>query len=251
LTINDEPVTANEFEFIFGEWGHRRWLRSVPLTEDNIRDGVFGWNPNTRFFYLTDMENPAPLQKHDISANTSNPFAVALLEFNAGGIPASDNWLNAYKAIMVSIDEYGTQGMLASRLISPDDSPVPDLRLFALHGGVISYMDVGGIYATNMYVTEGRRIVEAMHHWGSQSYTLFGLENGRLVRDFSIHVMLNEEVAGTNNEYSFIPGGLWEDAINSTHEIFEGIRTGYGLENLTFWSDFEDETEHILAMTFE
>ena len=251
LTINDEPATVEEFEDMFGAWGGENWLRSAPITEDNIRDGVFGWNPNTRYFYLSDMENSTPSQGHDIPANTSNPFAAALLEFNAGGTPAPDNWLNAYKAIMVSIDNYGTQGMLASRLISPDGSPVSDLRLFAMHGGEISYLDVGGMYAIDMYITEGRRIVEAMHHWGSQSYTLFGIENGRLARDFSIHVMLNDEVAGTNNEYSFIPGGLWEDAVNSTHEIFEGIRTGYGLDDLTLWSDFEDETEHILAMTFE
>jgi len=176
---------------------------------------------------------------------------VALLDFNAGGTPAPDNWLNAYKAIMVNIDDYGTQGMLASRLISPDGSPVPDLRLFALHGGEISYLDVGGIYAIDMYITEGGRIVEAMHHWGSQSYTLFGFENGRLVRDFSIHVMSNEEVAGTSNEYSFIPGGLWENARAITYEAFENVRTRYRLDNLTFWSDIEDETERILSITFE
>ena len=190
-------------------------------------------------------------QAQNVSANTSHPFGAALLAFNGGGVPAPDNWLNAYSAIMVNIDEFGTQGMLASRLISPDGSPVPDLRLFALYGGEISYLDVGGIYAIDMYVTGGRRIVEAMHHWGSQSYTLFGIENGRLVRDFSIHVMLNEEIAGTSNEYSFIPRGLWENAINSTHEVFESIRTGYGLDNLIFWRNFEDETEHILAMVFE
>jgi len=50
LTINDEPATAIEFESIFGVWGQRRWLRSVPITEDNIRDGVFSWYPGTRFF---------------------------------------------------------------------------------------------------------------------------------------------------------------------------------------------------------
>jgi len=52
LTMNDESVTVNEFESIFGVWGQRRWLRSVPITEDNIRDGVIEWNPNTRLFNL-------------------------------------------------------------------------------------------------------------------------------------------------------------------------------------------------------
>jgi hypothetical protein len=203
-------------------------------------------------------ENAAmPISRH--------PFATPLLEFFAGGVDATEynetlgrDWLGpSKKAILVYINEIGTQGVLAWRIIAPDGFPVPDLRLFALHVGEISYLDVGSMYATDMFITDERRIVEVMSHWGSQSYTLFNIEfdadgeNGRLARDFTIHVMLNEDIDGTSNEYSFIPGGLWENAISSTQDVFEGIRVGYGLDSLAFWTDFPDETEAILAMTFE
>ncbi|MCL2570782.1 MAG: copper amine oxidase N-terminal domain-containing protein [Defluviitaleaceae bacterium] len=147
--------------------------------------------------------------------HSSNPFAAAILEYNAGGVDATQyneiwgrDWLGpSTKAITVNIDDGGTQGVLAWRVIAPDGSPVPDFRLFALHNGVISYLDVGGLYAFEMHVTQEGRVVEVMSHpMAKTTYTLFGIENGILVR----------------------------------------LQPLYNLDNTVFWTDFEDETESIL-----
>jgi hypothetical protein len=51
LTINDEPATVEEFEYMFGAWDWgKNWLRDLPITEYNIRNGVLGWTQDTRFF---------------------------------------------------------------------------------------------------------------------------------------------------------------------------------------------------------
>ena len=51
LTINDEPPTVEEFECMFGAWDWgENWLRDLPITEYNIRNGVLGWTQDTRFF---------------------------------------------------------------------------------------------------------------------------------------------------------------------------------------------------------
>ena len=50
LTINDEPATAEEFEYMFGAWKREYWLRDFPIIEYNIRNGVLGWTQDTRFF---------------------------------------------------------------------------------------------------------------------------------------------------------------------------------------------------------
>ncbi|MCL2841443.1 MAG: hypothetical protein FWE05_11825 [Defluviitaleaceae bacterium] len=220
-----------------------------------------------RNVYISCAETSPPYMATQESAgvaepsHTSNPFAVALLEYNAGGVDATEyndiwgrDWLgSSTKAITVNIDDMGTQGVLAWRIIAPDGSPVPVLRLFGLHDGVLSYLDVGGEYAIEMRITEEGRVVEAMNHWGSRAYTLFGIEGGRLVRRFTAHVLLNYDMDGTPNEYSLLSGQphLWENSQSITQSEFEDILLRYNLNDTAFWTDFADETEAILAKIFE
>jgi len=264
-TILSLPGTITSFEVLVngqrGVHGNHFNFGHIAIVEN-------GEVVDREFFDLPDIENSAASQGSGIPANTYHPFAAALLEYFAGGMSQEDmhareeltqaSWMGPItKAILVDIDDAGTPGMLALRLISPDGHPVPMLRLFALYNGEVSYVDVGDIYATDMYVTVDGRVIEAMYHWGSCSYTLFGVENGRLVRTFGIHVMLNEDIDDLESEYSYFTGGLWENAQSITREEFEDIRIRHGLDNLIPW-DVEpdiglrhDETELILAMTFE
>ena len=193
-----------------------------------------------------------------------NPFSAPLLGFFAGGMSHEDmlayeelvqaSWMGPItKAILVDIDEAGTPGMLALRLITPDGHPIPMLRLFSLYDGEVYYLDVGGIYAADVYVTVGGRVVEVMRHWGANTYAVFGIKDGRLVRTFSIHAMLNEDISDSENEYSYLEDGLWENARRITREEFEDIRIRYGLDNLIYWREEpgeglrRDETEAIMG----
>ncbi|MCL2841442.1 MAG: hypothetical protein FWE05_11820 [Defluviitaleaceae bacterium] len=239
--------------------GQRRfyWISESMAGDPYPQFNLFPFEPVTG-----DGNNRQEQNQHN------NPFAAALLEYFAVGM--SQEEMQAYeelrqaswtgpitKAILVDIDDAGTPGMLAFRLITPDGHPHPMLRLFSLYNGAVSYLDVGGIYAIDMYVTADGRVIEAMHHWGSSSYTLFGIENGRLVRTFGIHMMLNEGIDHLESEYSYLAGGLWDNAQSITKEEFENIRIMHGLDSLIPWNvepDIglrHDETEAILAMTFE
>ncbi|MCL2565139.1 MAG: hypothetical protein FWE24_04935 [Defluviitaleaceae bacterium] len=236
----------------------------------NGNRGIFTDNEDLILRIVRSLRNDYIASTTEIAepSHTSNPFAAALFEYFAGGMSQEDmhareeliqaSWMGPItKAVLVNIDNAGTPGMLAFRLIAPDGHPVPMLRLFALYNGEVSYVDVGGIYATDMYVTIDGRVVEAMHHWGSSAYTLFGIEGGRLIRTFGIHVMLNDDIDDLESEYSYLTGGLWENAQNITREEFEDIRIMHGLDNLIPWNVEPDiglrydETEAILAMIFE
>jgi len=45
--VNAYPVTEEEFEYIFGKHDERNWLALHEITEDNIRDIIWGWYSTT------------------------------------------------------------------------------------------------------------------------------------------------------------------------------------------------------------
>jgi len=45
LRINAQPVTKDEFEYVFGCRDEKVWLPSYEITEGNIRNIIFGWEP--------------------------------------------------------------------------------------------------------------------------------------------------------------------------------------------------------------
>jgi len=214
IAVNSELDSDQAAEGIFVH-GRERTQFLTWRNERGPGSPIFAWT----FIQIFDDEEALLKSRFPNVPNpplhSFNPFAAALLEFNAGGVDATQyneiwgrDWLGpSTKAITVSIDNKGTQGVLAYRIIAPDGSPVPDFRLFALHNGAISYLDVGGLYALEMHVTQEGRVVEVMSHpMAKTEYTLFGIEDGILVR----------------------------------------LQPIYNLNNTVFWTDFEDETESIL-----
>jgi len=134
-----------------------------------------GGNNNTEPDSIVFSENTA--ESIPTETPLPHPFAVVLAEYLAGGMSTEDmreheervnaSWMGPVsKAVLADIDNDGTPGMLAFRLITPDGSPYPVTRLFALYDGIVSYLDVGGVYATDVFLTEDGRVVEAMSHWG-------------------------------------------------------------------------------------
>jgi len=205
----------------------------------------------------------------------SNPFAAILLEyfsesvenpypmFTAGGNTFSN---------LVDIDGNGTQGVLAIRsevrhagygLVAPGINefvaiyrPVTVGRVFYLYNGEVFYTDIGMLegFPYSVDITANGRIVKVTGDGGNWSYTLFGMESGRLVPTLTIY----GELASSDIypfyafDYFLYSGGEsegWQNRKSITEEEFNEIRIRYGLDNLAWLR--EDETAQILAMNFE
>jgi hypothetical protein len=182
----------------------------------------------------------------------AHPFAIALKEFFAtetGGFT---------KAFFVNIDGGETRGVLA---IKNDGI---EMRLFALYGGELSYIDITQDIAVN--ITDQGRIMGSSWRGPETEYTLFGIEDGRVDVSFSIHAQLNLDILtdGPFNIYYYLADGAYPDkhitfryipnnanSIYITYEDFRDIVARYRLawEHSSHWTEMADETEHILALT--
>ena len=45
LFVNGNPVNTEEFEYVFGNWHDKEWLSSSEITESNIQEIIFCWQP--------------------------------------------------------------------------------------------------------------------------------------------------------------------------------------------------------------
>jgi len=182
------------------------------------------------------------------AGHTSNPFAEALLEYFAGGAETSPTGFSSTKAFWIDADGNGTKGVLAIR----HEENFPFGRIFYLYDGELSYKDVGhqdAGFVTSITV-EGNRAVNLMGDGGQSSRTLFSIENGELIADFTMFVQGDYPY----DHYYYFSGGLsnWENRRSITKEEFNEIEARYGLDNLRGpWWDMDDETDQILAMTFQ
>jgi len=212
------------------------------------------WEPNHWDFLINSfLFLGIPMQ-------TENPLLSALTEYFEG----VTNGTTA--AFWVNIDGDGNQGILATRF---DDNVFPEGRVFYLYNGELLYLDVGQQDAglvTGITASENR-IVNLMADGGQRSYTLFGIENGRLVNAlmlFTESVWYEDEDDWYYISYYYKFPGDWMSAgwneeewenrnqYLITQEEFDEIRVRYGLDTLQTWHDWDrlDETEQILAMTF-
>ena len=98
-------------------------------------------------------------------------------------------------------------------------------------------------------ITTEDRLVKSSGDGGMFSRTLFKLENGRLVYDFTVY---GEARNDYENNYYFIPGRLsnsiwferWDERVPLSRKEYMDIRNHYGLND---WH-WRDDTEKILVM---
>ena len=183
----------------------------------------------------------------DLQEDNENlhPFAIALENF----ITDAEGEIRSF---LVDVDGNNTKGVLVVDL-----SGFPHGTLFYIYDGTMNQTDVGPQDAGFVSdVTAKGRLVNIIADGGQRSYTLFEIENGRLVE----YIMLLIDRHGrddVNDTYYFLPyimrdsnGQIhWENRIQISQEEFNNIRIRYGLDNLRGpWWEAEDETAEILQM---
>ena len=177
-------------------------------------------------------------------AKAPHPFVAALERFIADANGEA-------VAFLVDVDGNGTEGMLAIyTLWNPPNSP--NGTLFYLHNGTLYYKDVGmqGAGVVTAITAGNNRAVGHMSDGGQRSFTLFGIENGRLAEILSIYL-----TSGYRDNY-YLYAGPWLEGFENrrpiTQEEYNTISTEHGLDNLRSpWWDLEDESSAILAMIVE
>ena len=203
-------------------------------------------SPPPAMYATPEREEPKP----DIT--NLHPFAAALRQFIA-------DTNGAAVAFLVDIDGNGIEGMLAIdvRMSYPN---FPHGIVFYLYNDTLSYKDLGrqGELFTTRITAEGNRVVHAMGDGGRSSYTLFGIENGRLVETLNIYIDLAgfEDDELLYNLYTYY--GSWNEGWNNRKLIIAQKEYGvllaflaeYGLDNFRApWWDDVDESNLILSMT--
>ena len=139
-------------------------------------------------------------------------------------------------AFLVDIDGNGTQGILAIRHDGPSEWPFAVAKVFYLRGDEVLYKDLGTTegFPFAVRITAERRLIIVGGDAGTRSYTLFAMENGELVFDFTILRRPREP----RSDYFLLPGGIsgynlanYEDRIPITEEEFYDTVMRHGLDN--------------------
>ena len=216
-------------------------VRHIQVSE--IMGGVGDNRFSPQSPYTREQSVVTIMRVFDLVLRQPHPFATALREYFMGC--AGDMGQDVRTAVFVDADGAGTLGVLATR-----SEYFPFGRVFYIYDGELFYKDVGpqdAGFVTGV-TAEGRRMVNLMGDGGQWSFTLFGIENGRLTETFTI---FGETIDGINNAYYYFPRGLynWENRQSITQEEFNAIRTRYGLDNTSAWWARDDESVEILAMT--
>jgi len=217
---DEMPIATFHFTFVDGK----------------IESGLGTWSwPETEAWGPSDPENPHPL-------------AATLENFNA-------NAEGETRAFMVDID--GSPSVVAIKFV---DTFFAEATLFVFTGSEVIYNTIGSIegFPFSIGITPEGRLVKVTGDGGNWSYTPFGgatdlaSQTDVIIYLFTIY---GELADSENNNYYRFPGG-WLEGLEGgrysiTEEEFNAIRTRYGLDNIRFWRDIEDETPQILAMRTE
>ncbi|MCL2372128.1 MAG: hypothetical protein FWC78_01830 [Defluviitaleaceae bacterium] len=177
-------------------------------------------------------------------------FATALADYFAGSAEGSPFGFDTWAGV-VDIDGDGTLGVLAIRHDLPDGFPVQVARVFYESSGEVAYMDIENYedFPQVLMTAEGRLVQNVAFGRWMWSFTLFGLENGRLTPTLTIFVDSYEETTEGGQNYYTYPGGWqagFENANQITQDEFDGLVARYGLYNFVSPSWAEDETQRIL-----
>ena len=214
--------------------------------------------------YLTNNDDTdygseySPYENNALIDDNAHPFAIILAEL-------VDNIDGQVDAFLVDVDGNGTEGMV----VVTNEFSLPLGTLFYLYNGnlhsaELGMQDSGFVTAT---VAENNRLVNLMGDGGGWSYTLFALQNGSLIVEFTIRGMSN--VALEEAEYEFYLNREPELNLNRetlgvsiTKEYFNQIHARYFLNDIyRHWEMIEDEngqsrpvilnTSDILLMTID
>lgn len=195
--------------------------------------------------------------------HTPNPFAIPLLDFFAEGLQLPEYYeQDSTKAILVDMDGNGGYVVIAARHVLHDDgiSPVLNYRIFRVDN---SYLDIAHNDEHLVFITinsDGLPIISTHPADTVHSFTPIEMENGDLIFPFTIQRHWNDG----EFQYIYIDGGLffgwvpeginravnWDTRRYITEEEFDEIMLAYNLGG-SWMMMLDDETEAILAMTFE
>ena len=157
--------------------------------------------------------------------------------------------MDSYRAFSVDIDGNGTEGVLAMRFENIDEQYsviFPFARIFYIYDGDVLYKDVNHSgFPSSMGILKNNRVASFGSDGGAISYTLFRIENGILIEDFTIYTMMFIYF------YRF-SGGLWSEWENRkiiTEEEFNFIIIEYGLDGRRDMS--EDDSKMILGLDYK
>jgi len=271
--LDDYAFEAAEtlgFSTVLGQAGGYTYIISYPVddeTRNSVSEAAVQYREMMEYLkgYNNFIVNNIRLIQTDLTSTTdayevqdlnqhANPFAAPLLEYLDGSVENPDaisaGGYSAYSNL-IDIDGNGTIGVLALRSEEPYGWPIFYGKVFYLNNGELLYLDLGALegfpYAVSL--TAENRLVLVTGDGGQWSYTLFGIDNGRLVGTLTLY---GEMADGYSYNYFYYRGGRsegWEIRIPITEAEFDEMRIRYGLDNLAGLR--RDETDAILVMTFE
>jgi|GEM_PF-6942092 len=191
----------------------------------------------------------------DMGIYLANPFTVALLEYFADGVEGSPFGFDTWAGI-VNIDGHATNGVLAIRHDLIDNFPVMAARVFYLFDGELFYYDIRNHedFPQVMITHEGRLIQNVATGRYSQSFTVFGIRDDRVIPFQTVFVEIFDRDADDGANYYTIDDGWWvgiENASPMTKDDFDEFISRFGLFSFTSPHDINDETEQILVMSVE
>ena len=202
--------------------------------------------------------------------NEPYPFGVMLLNYFAGSVRAPEG-IPATAAFKVDIDGNGTPGVLAIR---HELQGLPFARLFVIYDGFVTFLDFGyqsledlsqtGFEQGNNFfafsVTADNRPVHVLRGFADTGYTMYTVENGALVIDFSISGELFAADGTIRDDFYYflsIPSVYtwdnWPTGEDNrrrlTKQEFNEIRAEHGLDTLPgTWLNLPDQTREIMGM---
>lgn len=194
--------------------------------------------------------------QQDDQQETGNLFAAPLDAYFAGGVeglrlPQGISMFDTW-ARFVDVDGAGTRGVLALRYELRDDWPTLVARVFYELDGEVFYLDIDSEEHMPMVITKENRIVKSIatgrQDW---SYTLFGIENGRLAPVLTIYVRIDNvtDHESDGDFHHYLYRGDWRDGLENrepiTKEAFDEIHSDHGLDYLNSPWGLDDQQDLI------
>ena len=234
------------------------------------------------YFDMPLSDNDTQIQLS--TPNADNPFSAPLLEYFAGAADEPNYFImeGNTRAFIADITGEGDIGVVAIRFAPPTgegrylhgipqgdaNAQVIQSRIFAEAYGEVFYFDIDHrafefgdmiINGRSPSITErGRFVIETVRDRGYLALTLVGLDTSVNMPMFTQMLTIYRDFHGVNEGYTFYSfNGSFEQGLEGgrtpiTEQEFNDILDEIGFEEWAFaWSLWDDQTEQILAMTFD